>query len=236
MWSNVISVDKAYEREINYIIGRLQSTKDLSYAIEESDNRIWIYLAGLCDKQDEIEESLQRIFDVVYLSFIKLRFFLEKLRIRRLSHAKCALICSIVHFDREFESSIVSKVLSGSLDYNLDGLLNFRLRALTDGWQELADLANRLLEGCGRDSDIYDIATFITGSEGKLNQLVLSKHNIRNLTRHTSVEVVNLFDSEEYNLLSAIIREKPSEILLDGCKLSEPMNDTLKKIVRVIEK
>ena len=37
MWSNVISVDKVYEREINYIIGRLQSTKDLSYAIEESD-------------------------------------------------------------------------------------------------------------------------------------------------------------------------------------------------------
>ena len=51
-----------------------------------------------------------------------------------------------------------------------------------------------------------------------------------------SVEVVNLFDSEEYNLLSAIIREKPSEILLDGCELSDPMNATLKKIVRVIEK
>lgn len=236
MWSNVISIDKVYEREINYIIDSLQKTKDLSYAIEESEGRIWMYLAGLCEKQDEIEERLQKIFEVVYLSFIKLRFFLEKLKVRRLSHAKCALICSIVHFDRDFESSVVAKVLSSSLDYNIDGLLNFRLRSLTDGWQELADLTNRLLEDCSQDSDIYEIATFITGSEGKLNQLVLSKNSIRNLTRHTSVEVVKLFDSEEYNLLSAIIKEKPSEILIDGCSLSAPMNDTLKKIVRVIEK
>ncbi|MDE5601601.1 MAG: hypothetical protein K2J16_03800 [Clostridia bacterium] len=236
MWSNVISIDKSYEREIGYILDRLQNTKDLSYAIEESDSRIWIYLAGMCEKQDEIEESLQEILGVVYLSFIKLRFFLDKLHVRRLSHAKCALICSIVHFDREFEHSVITKVLASSLDYNIDGLLNFRLRALTDGWQELADLANRLLDGCTHESDIYEIATFITGSEGKLNQLVLSKNNIRNLTRHTSVEVVNLFDSEEYNLLSAIIKEKPSEILVDGCRFSAPMNDTLKRIVRVIEK
>ncbi|MDE6060363.1 MAG: hypothetical protein K2G31_02710, partial [Clostridia bacterium] len=208
MWSNVISIDKSYEREIGYILDRLQNTKDLSYAIEESESRIWIYLAGMCEKQDEIEECLHEILGVVYLSFIKLRFFLDKLHVRRLSHAKCALICSIVHFDREFEHSVVAKVLSGSLDYNIDGLLNFRLRALTDGWQELADLANRLLDGCTQESDIYEIATFITGSEGKLNQLVLSNNNIRNLTRHTSVEVVNLFDSDEYNLLSAIIKEK----------------------------
>lgn len=236
MWSNVISIDKAYDREIEYILGRLQSTNDLSYAVEESDERIWIYLAGLCDKQDEIEQEMESLLEVVFLSFLKLRFFLDRLHIRNMSHAKCALICSIVHFDREFEGSIVSKVLKGALDYSIDGLFNFRLRSLSEGWQELADLANRLLDGCNDEADIYEIATFITGSEGKLNQLVLNRNRLRNLTCHKSVEVVNLFDEAEYNMLSAIIKEKPSEILIEACDFTAPMNATLKKIVRVIEK
>ena len=236
MWSNVISIDKSYDREVGYILKRLQNTKELSYAIEESQGRMWIYLASVCEKQDEVEEKLQGIFEVVFLSFLKLRFFLDKLHIRKMSHAKCALICSIVHFDREFESNVVSKVLSGSLDYNIDGIMNFRLRSLSEGWQELADLANRLLDGCSSEADIYEIATFITGSEGKLNQLVLHRNNLRNLTCHKSVEVVNLFDLDEYNMLSAIIREKPSEILLEDCNFTAPMSATLKKIVRVIEK
>lgn len=236
MWSNVISIDKMYDREIDYILGRLQSTKDLSYAVEESKNRLWIYLAGICDRQEELDDEVQSILDVVFLSFIKLRFFLNKLHVRSMTHAKCALICSIVHFDREFESGIVTKTLKSALDYNVDGLMNFRLCALSEGWQELADLANRLLEGCNNEADIYDIATFITGSEGKLNQLVLNHNRLRNLTCHKSVEVVKLFDQDEYNLLSAIIREKPSEILIEGCHFTPPMNATLKKIVRVIEK
>ncbi|MCM1305934.1 MAG: hypothetical protein NC037_06365 [Bacteroides sp.] len=236
MWSNVISIDKSYDREIEYILGRLQGAKDLSYAAEESEGRLWIYLAGLCEKQEEIEEEIGDMLEVVFLSFLKLRFFLDRLHIKRMSHAKCALVCSIVHFDRDFEAGIVSKTLKDALDYSIDGLMNFRLRALSDGWQELADLANRLLDGCNDEADIYEIATFITGSEGKLNQLVLNKDRLRNLTCHKSVEIVRLFDDEEYNMLSAIIREKPSEILIESCDFTAPMNATLKKIVRVIEK
>ena len=236
MWSNVISIDKSYDREIGYILGRLQNTKEVSYAIEESRGRMWIYLASVCEKQEQVERILENVFEVVYLSFIKLRFFLDKLHIRRMSHAMCALICSIVHFDREFEADVVSKVVASALDYNIDGIMNFRLRSLSEGWQELADLANRLLDGVSGESDIYEIATFITGSEGKLNQLVLTRNNLRNLTCHRSVEVVKLFDQDEYNMLSAIIREKPSEILVEDCSFTAPMSATLKKIVRVIEK
>lgn len=236
MWSNVISIDKSYDREIEYILSRLQSTNDISYAVEESRDRMWIYLAGLCEKQEEIEQAMESMLEVVFLSFLKLRFFLDRLHVSKLTHAKCALVCSIVHFDRDFESGIIAKVLKSALDYSIDGLFNFRLRALTEGWQELADLANRLLDGCSDEADIYDIATFITGSEGKLNQLVLNRNRLRNLTAHHSVEIVNLFDENEYNMLSAIIREKPSEILIEGCNFTEPMNATLKRIVRVIEK
>ena len=47
-------------------------------------------------------------------------------------------------------------------------------------------------------------------------------------------EVDDLFDKPELNLISAIIRERPCEILLRGVSLSAPMNNTLRHIARVV--
>lgn len=54
------------------------------------------------------------------------------------------------------------------------------------------------------------------------------------LTVRRPVEVIDLFDKPELNLISAIIRERPCEILLRGVSLSAPMNNTLKHIARVV--
>lgn len=236
MWSNVISIDKQYDKEIGYILDRLQSTKDVSYAIEENSDRLWIYLAGICEQQDAIEDEIGKILEVVFLSFLKLRFFLERLTINAMTHAKCALLSSLVHFDRDFERNIVMKVISNSQDYNIDGLMNFRLRALRESWDELAEVAQHLIDGSSGDRDIFDIAAFITGSDGKKSRLVIKDGALKNLTFHKSVEVVNLFEGDEYNILDAIIKEKPGEIVIENCHFSSPMNATLKRIARVIEK
>lgn len=236
MWSNLISIGKEYDREIGYILDKLQCTKDVSYAIEESEERIWIYLASACESVDVVERKIYDILDVVFLSFLKLRYFLERLPLHSLNHAKCALICSIVHFDRDFESNIIAKTLSNSLDYNVDGLFNFRLRSLKEAWSEVADVASRLLEGGSSDADIYDIASFIAGNDGGKNQIAVEHRILKNLTERRFVEVVKLFDVDEYNVLSAIIKEKPSEIVIENNEFSAPMTSTLRHIARVIEK
>ena len=89
---------------------------------------------------------------------MKLRFFLRYLHNMDLNHANCALICSLVHFDSEYEKSIVDRVLSETLDYTVDGLINFRLRPLTENWEELAALAMRLIAS-GGGGDVYDRRT-----------------------------------------------------------------------------
>lgn len=236
MWSNLISIDKGYDREIGYILEKLQCTKDVSYAIEESENRVWIYLASACECVDKVESKIYEILDVVFLSFLKLRFFLERLPFRVLDHARCALLSSIVNFDRDFESGIIAKTLSSMLDYNVDGIFNFRLKALKDAWAEVADVAARLLEGSSSDADIYDIASFIAGSDGGKNQICIERNRLKNLTERKLVEIVNLFDAEEYNILSAIIKEKPCEIVIENNIFSNPMKSTLRRIARVIEK
>lgn len=233
MWSNVISIDKGFRREIEFILGKLKNIRHLSYAVEESRDRVFVYIASVCEMQEEVEAQVRDVLQTVFLVFLKLRFFLSSLQNMDLNHANCALICSLVHFDTEYEKSIIGRVLGETIDYAIDGLLNFRLRPLMENWEELAALATRLISS-GSGGDIYDIASFITGTDGAKNRLALTRDALLNLTVRRPVEVIDLFDKPELNLISAIIREHPCEILLRDVSLSAPMNNTLKHIARVV--
>lgn len=233
MWSNVISIDKGFRREIEFILGKLKNIRHLSYAVEESRDRVFVYIASVCEMQEEVEAQVRDVLQTVFLVFLKLRFFLSSLQNMDLNHANCALICSLVHFDTEYEKNIIGRVLAETIDYAIDGLLNFRLRPLMENWEELSALATRLISS-GSGGDIYDIASFITGTDGAKNRLALTRDALLNLTVRRPVEVIDLFDKPELNLISAIIREHPCEILLRGVSLSAPMNNTLKHIARVV--
>lgn len=233
MWSNVISIDKGFRREIEFILGKLKNIRHLSYAVEESRDRVFVYIASVCEMQEEVEAQVRDVLQTVFLVFLKLRFFLSSLQNMDLNHANCALICSLVHFDTEYEKNIIGRVLGETIDYAIDGLLNFRLRPLMENWEELAALATRLISS-GSGGDIYDIASFITGTDGAKNRLALTRDALLNLTVRRPVEVIDLFDKPELNLISAIIREHPCEILLRGVSLSAPMNNTLKHIARIV--
>ena len=145
MWSNVISIDKRFGRETEFLAAKLGKVRHLSYATEESKDRVYFYVASVCELQEETEGQVRDILKTVFLVFMKLRFFLGKLQNMELNHANCALICSLVHFDAEYEKGVIDRVLSECIDYALDGLLHFRLRPLTENWSELATLATRLI-------------------------------------------------------------------------------------------
>ena len=132
MWSNVISLDKGYGREIEFLLAKLKNIRHLSYAVEESRDRVFIYMASVCEAHEEVERQVKELIVTVFLVFMKLRFFLEKLQNMDLNHANCALICSLVHFDRQYESNIVRKALSETVDFAVDGILHFRLRPLVE--------------------------------------------------------------------------------------------------------
>ena len=84
------------------------------------------------------------------------------------------------------------------------------------------------------ESDIYDIASSITGTDGAKNRIAVTHDALFNLTVRRPVEIIDLFDKPELNLISAIIRERPCEILLRGVSLSAPMNNILRHIARVV--
>ncbi len=236
MWSNVISMNKTLVKELDYVTQRLKTIKNLSYAMEESKDRVFIYLASICEVQEKVESEVCEILKTIFLSFYKLTYFKQKLKEIEINHATCALICSLVHFDYEYESNLVQKMLSEAVDFNVDGLMNFRMNTLTKSWDELAEVCLRLMQNSTGEKDIFDIASFITGTDGKTSQLTLKNGEVFNLTKRKSVEVINLFENDDLDLLSAIIKEHPSEIMIEKKGVTEPMERTLRHIARVIER
>ncbi len=234
MWSNVISIDKSFDKESDFIVSNVRDIKNMSYAVEESNDRLWVYVASICEVSNEVEEKVTDIVETVVLTYIKLRFFLDKLHSREMTHSNCALISSLVHFDRVYESNLFRKALSETADFNVDGLYNFRMSGVVENWEELALLAEKLLDG--NDKDVFDVASFITATEGVKSRLAVIGGKLYNLSRRAPVEILPLYQENELNMISAIISEKPSEIIVENTNFTPSMTSTLKRIATVINR
>jgi len=235
MWSCELSIAKEFNREFNYLETRVKQCKNLSFALEESKERNFIYVAALCDNREEVQRYIEQSVCEVYLTYMKLSFFLKRLEHTYLTHSLVALLSSLIFFDRTFEESLIVKTMQELATYNVDGILNFRLRALTDNWNELSVLANNLLKVASTPDDIFNVATFLASSDSK-NRLLFQKNGgcqIINTTENRQVEVERFFDEPEFDLILATVRECPSEIIIEDVKFSEPMQQTLKKLALV---
>jgi hypothetical protein len=235
MWSCEISIAKEFHREFNYLETRVKQCKNLSFALEESKERNFIYVAALCDNREEVQKYIEQSICEVYLTYMKLSFFLKRIEHGFLTHSLVALLSSLIFFDRTFEESLIVKTVQELATYNIDGILNFRLRTLTDNWNELSVLANNLLKVASTPDDIFNVATFLASSDCK-NRLLFEKngeYQLINTTENRRVEVENFFDEPEFDLILATVRECPSEITIKDVKFSEPMQHTLKKLALV---
>ena len=238
MWSNVISIDKLYKREFDYLFNIVKKSKTISYAFEESRDRYFLYIAALCENSDEARSTVEQALIHVYLTYFKLSVFLKNIKHEKLSHAMVALLSSLLAFDRSFEETVILKTLSDTIDYNVDAIFNFRLSALRENWTELAQLCNNLLSTAIDENDVYNVASFITSDEGGKNKLMITHDEapvIKNLTENKEVEIEDIFDNDELNILLAAVKESPKEIIIKDTGLSKDMWGALSRITSVRE-
>lgn len=234
MWSNVISLDKTYSREFDYLFDKIKNNKNLSYAFEESKDRNFLYLASVCDSAATVINEVENAICDVYLNHFKLAYFMSSLK-NRVTPALVALTSALLLFDQTYEDTLIRKVLSEVIDYNVDGILNFRLKDLTANWSELSDLIANLLSNSNSDDDIYSVAEFIHSQEGGKNQLMFGENGLFNLTKSESVKVENYFDNSDLNLLFAIIKESPKELILNGAALPVGVKKSLRPFAIINE-
>ena len=138
-------------------------------------------------------------------------------------------------FDHAYEDALIRKVLSEATEYNIDGILNFRLGALTENWNELSDLISNLLANSQTDDDVYAVAQIINSQEGGINRLMLSENQLVNLTKSKNVEIENFFDNSDQNLIFAIIKEKPAELVVKNRRLTDSLKRSISPFARIRE-
>lgn len=238
MWSNVISIDKNFKKEFDYLFGIVKKAENLSFAFEESRERYFLYVAALCENSDSARNLVEQAIVHVYLTHIKLGVFLKNINHENLNHAIVALVSSLLAFDKSFEETVILKALSDTIDYNVDAIFNFRLSALKENWTELSELCNNLLTSAADENDVYNVASFITSDEGGKNKLMIScdcPPTIKNLTENREVEIETIFDNQELNVLLAAVKESPKEIFVKDSGLSKDMWGALSRITSVRE-
>ena len=102
---------------------------------------------------------------------------------------------------------------------------------LKQNWDEVISLASRLMNST--DSDAYDISAFITSTDNADNRVAIDSGEVYNLTTGKKVNILNIFDDDEFNLIMAVIGECPEEIIVERSNLTRPMLDTLKRIAHL---
>lgn len=233
MWSNVISIDKMYDKEFEYLYEKIKADKNVSYAYEESRSRHFLYLASLCESSLDVIANVENSICEVYLNHFKLKHFTKNFK--TLSDSLVALTSALLLFDHAYEDALIRKVLSEATEYNIDGILNFRLGALTENWNELSDLISNLLANSQTDDDVYSVAQFINSQEGGINRLMLSENQLVNLTKSKNVEIENFFDNNDQNLIFAIIKEKPAELVVKNRRLTDSLKRSISPFARIRE-
>lgn len=234
MWSRVVSADKKYVSEMNKVLGALKEINWATCAAEESNNRIFIVAAVPDALAAELDLRLENLFADLYLSSVKFAHLKQGLKVDEFTHTTVSLMAAMLGFDLEVERAAVYTAIRECGEFNFDAILNFRLKDLRRNWQDLTELCNNLLALSDGDDDIFYAASFIASAPAaEKNRLLIYKINnsilIKNLISGRQVEKSELYDNEEFNVLTAVLLEKPNKITVEGVEFSDNMLSTLKR-------
>ena len=234
MWLNELSIDKQYGLEYDYIIGRLDRIKNLSYTKENSKDRYICSLA--CNKKykNDVKIELQDILIKVILIYLKRRIVFNNQDVR--CYLDVAYMASIIYFDINYEVNYLISKMDNITDYNIDGILNFRLGKLKSNWLELSGFTADLVK-FSTVEDLTYITSLMNSSYKGVSELKVEKGNsgivLTSSKPDLNIDVLPIYSNDYYNILDAIIFSNPKNILLKNISLPTEMATVLKKIIPV---
>ncbi len=236
MWSNVISIDKSESEKFDRLLREVEKVKELSSAVEESKNRNYIYFAGLCEYADLVRDKIENIVTDVLLTDYKLGFYFKKLNYREITHAVAALLSTLVYLDYDLERAFVTSVLRNVSSYDVDGIFYFRLRTLRAGWQEVADMCNRLFEIGTDEGDIFNVISYIGATKAvKPVELTLfcGERSLINDLSDEEIKIRTVFNDYGFDLINAVISASATKLTVENNNLDKDTLRALKHIVRL---
>lgn len=226
-------VENGKKREREYLEKILESDEKINFRLAEGDK----YHVIAVDYPDEYNALLNKYLAKLILISNKYEFLKKRISKMEMNESVCALISSLVYFDSANEIKKIIRIINEMETISLNGVYTFLLGNLSEEWSELVDLSNSLLNTNHSDTDIWGVANFMMSSRLKGDKSIFIAEYpsllLTNVSKGSLIDIIKLFDNQEYNLINAIIAECPTEVIVDKEKIDNEVISVLKKIVKV---
>ena len=208
-WFN--SIEKVLSIQLKAISGVIAS--------REVDKRTEVSIACESNFKSDAKKLIKKTLTEMYLTVVKYEYLETALKMPHLdSDSYSILLHTLVAFDRETESEIISKELKIDNYLALEGFFNFRLGELKTRWDEIAELASNNARHLHKEETLNELLKFlmsaITPKIKKLSISVLAGHfNVSGEYKKSRFEFRILTPEQ---LMIYLINVAPLELILEG--------------------
>lgn len=235
MWQKIVYVDKKYDRYAANLNEAFENVENLTFAKSETRAGTRFSLAATDDAANFVKRKVDDEICNFLLESVKFDFLTEKSGFYAATPSEAAVVAAMLYFDVSGEPCVVRSVIENLSTVSVDGVFNFAIGALKNNWEELVSLSKNILSVSAEPSDLLSVAGFISasGEDGGASILVYdigNKNYLKNLTLKSDVKVARLYDDEELNLVTAVVKQHPNRIILETGSLSAAAKSALKSL------
>lgn len=238
MWQKTVYVDKKYRPYVKNLSSAFEETENLTVAESETKSGTRFSLAASDESGNAVKRKVDDEICNFLLESVKFDFLTEKSGCLASTPSEAAVVAAMLYFDVSGEPPAVKSVIENLDTVSVDGVFNFALGTLKNNWEEIVSLSKNILSVSADPSDLLSVAGFISasGEEGGASLLVYdigSKNYLKNLTLKSDVKVPMLYEDEELNLVTAVVKQHPNRIILESNNLSAAAKSALKSLAAI---
>lgn len=233
MKSRKLLLDKSNSNMIDYI-GRLFDSDNL---VHYERRTIGEYVEYDVDLPSEYLPALYRFIAKSVILSEKYDFVTSRLKLGELNYAKVTFLMALVFFDIKAEIKELAKNIQHLESINSVGVADFCMTRIKADWVDVIDLVEVLAGGEYADEDMYSVVSFLLGTRSKEDKSIFladfDNFILTNVTDGIMIENYNFFDNPEYNLISAVIEQRPKELIVEKGVMGRELYDTLSHITDI---
>ncbi|MDE6614413.1 MAG: hypothetical protein K2K24_02780, partial [Clostridia bacterium] len=233
-WQSTILISKQFNKE-NVLKKGLERIEGLYFAEGAEEGYISYDVAAKEFDKDACQAAVRELIAEIILNNVKLQFILSSLGKRAIDTSLCTLISSMLYYDNKKEEEFVKRQIANLNNYCVDGIVNFRLRELSNEWKELGSIIlNTLGKGFG-EKEIYSLALYMLGERKDTSLFIADSREIliTNVTQGGLVKVPEIYSDKIHNIINAIVKYGASEVVIERGNADKELLNALRNIVDV---
>jgi len=236
MWKTRIYLSKKFIHLRRYLEDKLSRVRGASFTTIAGRGRAELLVA--CDENavDTVRPQVIQVLKELFLNKVKFSYIYNNLNKPPINHAVCAFFAVTINHKTIYENDFLSKLLDSQDDYNIEGMLNFKMQGMLDMWDELVIFAESVLEEFEED-ELFSLASYFIEAEA-LSPLSIfvtgtnGEYILTDVTNGQIISIENVYAELELNLINSILSAVPTEILIEP-RWRSPILHTLNKVCKV---